>query len=271
MKIEETLAFITERCDLKPKLALLLRESLVGELIELKNRVEMSYEDIPHFRDSSLKDRNLKLIIGKYRQDTSIAIMTGRLHYYEGFSMAEVTYPFRVLSQLGVKTFILTSAVGLVSERGKIGDVMIIKDQLNLMGESPLRALPYEGRGELYPIMVTAYPEDLRSIARDVLKEMELSHFEGVYTAVSGPAYETRAEVEMLRSLGGDVVGMSTVPEVQAVVRYGGEVLGLSIVTNIAGGDTPDEEVNLMVGGVQERLMTAIMEIINKIIEGGLL
>jgi purine-nucleoside phosphorylase len=270
MNISETISFIKQQTKLKPSLCLLLRESITESVFEIQNKSVLDFTEIPHFKNSIIPKRELKLVMGEYKK-TPIAILTGRLHYYEGFSMEEITLPFRCLSAMGVKIFILTSAVGLLSSRGDIGEIMLVKDILNMFTDSPLRGLPYKNREKLHPVMNNCFPEHLRNIAIEIMKNLAIPHFEGVYLGVSGPAYETPAEAMMYERLGGDVIGMSTVPEVQAIARDGGEVLGLCIVTNKSGGGSLDDEVNLLVGNIQKQLTQAIKEIIDKIIERGLI
>jgi len=271
MDINDTLSYIKRQAKLTPSIGVLLRESLNVEDLPISEKIDHEFSKIPHFKDSTITGRHLRLIIGKLENEIPVALLTGRLHYYEGFSMSDITLPFITLMKLGVKTFIITNASGLLSERGEIGDVMVIRDHINLMGVSPLRGVTTDDTSELHTVMIDAYTPELRRIAGEVLDEVSVPHFEGVYVAVSGPTYETRAEVDALRILGGDAVGMSTVPEVQAIVREGGRVLGLSIITNNAGCETRDDEVNLLVGGVNKTLLTVIIEIIKRIGESDLI
>ena len=197
------------------------------------DRVVIPYGDIPHFPVSGVVGHAGNLVIGT-KNGATCAAMQGRVHFYEGYSMQTVTFPVRTLVTLGAKTVIITNAAGGISHGP--GTLMLIRDHLNLTGDNPLHGPNDERLGPRFPDMTYAYAPRLRDIARAVATAAGIELPEGVYAGVRGPTYETPAEVEMLRRLGGDAVGMSTVPETIAVNHMGGEVLGISCITNAAAG-----------------------------------
>ena len=190
---------------------------------------------MPNFPISTVEGHEGRLVIGTLQGKTVVA-MQGRFHYYEGYKMEEVTFPIRVMKLLGVKTLIVTNAAGAVNTSFKPGDLMIITDHINLSGNNPLIGKNLDLFGPRFPDMSNAYNKELRKIAKNVANSINIDIKEGVYAMMSGPTYETPAEIKMIRILGGDAVGMSTVPEVIVANHCGIKVVGISCLTNMAAG-----------------------------------
>ena len=190
---------------------------------------------MPNFPISTVEGHEGRLVIGTLQGKTVVA-MQGRFHYYEGYKMEEVTFPIRVMKLLGVKTLIVTNAAGAVNTSFKPGDLMIITDHINLSGNNPLIGKNLDLFGPRFPDMSNAYNKELRKIAKNVANSINIDIKEGVYAMMSGPTYETPAEIKMIRTLGGDAVGMSTVPEVIVANHCGMKVVGISCITNMAAG-----------------------------------
>ncbi len=205
---------------------------------EIEKPLKIPYDNIPHFPVSTVAGHAGQLVYGALEGKQVIA-MQGRFHFYEGYSLDTVTLPVRVMQQLGVETIIVTNAAGGINEAYRAGDLMIISDHINNMSQNPLIGPNDESAGVRFPDLSHAYSEKLRSLAREQANLLGVSIREGVYVANTGPAYETPAEVRMLRKLGGDAVGMSTVPEVIVARHAGMEVLGLSCISNMAAGILP--------------------------------
>jgi purine-nucleoside phosphorylase len=225
-----------------PRVALVLGSGLAGVAEAVTDSTEIGYSDIPHFVGSTVEGHEGKLIVGLLG-GVSALIMKGRFHFYEGYSMEEVTLPIRVFAVLGIQSLVLTNAAGGISSHLSPGDLMLITDHINLMGDNPLRG-PNEKRfGPRFPDMTEVYAPSLRDLARQTAKEAGITLSEGVYAAVRGPMYETPAEIRMLAAVGADAVGMSTVPEA-IVARHGRmSVLAVSCITNSAAG-LVSKEVN---------------------------
>lgn len=223
--------------DNKPKIGIVLGSGL-GEFVDqIENKTIISYNDIPHFKKTTVEGHEGKLILGKIK-GVEIAVMQGRLHSYEGLPMEEVVFPVRILGVLGIKTLILTNAAGGVNLNYRPGDLMMILDHINLMGKNPLIGPNENQMGPRFPDMSHAYNPELNEIMRSVSKTLGHTLHEGVYAGVLGPTYETPAEIKMIRILGADVVGMSTVPETIAANHMGLKVCGISCVTNMGAGIT---------------------------------
>lgn len=210
---------------------------LFAELLE--NPVVIPYEQIPGFARSTVEGHSGRLVIGQLphtERRLTVCAMQGRFHYYEGYELAEVTLPVRTFGVLGLKKLILTNAAGGVNPVFQQGSLMLISDHINLMLNSPLRGRHDERLGARFPDMTEVYSKALRQLAKECAASMHLPLHEGVYLAMQGPNYETPAEVRMARLLGGDAVGMSTVPEAIVAKQMGLEILGISLITNAAAG-----------------------------------
>ena len=222
---------VRERFDRVPDVAIILGTGLgaLGRAIETQAVID--YQDIPGFPLSTVESHAGRLLCGTLGGKTVVA-MQGRFHLYEGYTPQQVAFPVRVLRELGARTLVVSNACGTLNPLWNAGEIMLIADHINLLGANPLVGANDDALGPRFPDMSAPYDAELRELARDVALEQRIVLREGVYVAITGPALETRAEYRMLRTLGADVVGMSTVPEVIAAVHGGMRVLGLSIMTD---------------------------------------
>ena len=234
-KIEETLKFIKSKTALVPKVGVVLGSGL-GEIIEGSvNDTLLSYEEIPHFAKTTVKGHKGKLLMGSMF-NIPVIVMQGRLHYYEGYSMDEVTYPIYLMEQLGVEYLVVTAAAGGINKTYRPGDIVVISDHINLMCQNPLRGENYALMGERFPDMTRVYNTELSKFALGASLKHKIRMKEGVYLGVQGPSYETPAEVKAFRTLGADLVGMSVIPESIVANKLGIKVLGLAYISNMAAG-----------------------------------
>ena len=235
-KIKQTAEYIKSQVDKCPDTAIILGTGL-GELVNhIEITKEIPYNEIPNMPVSTVEGHSGKLIFGtlggKY-----IMAMQGRFHYYEGYDMKEVTFPVRVMKALGVETLFVSNAAGGMNKEFKVGDIMIITDHINLFPENPLRGKNYNELGTRFPAMTEAYSQELIKMADDIAAAKGIRVMHGVYVGTSGPTFETPAEYEYFRIIGGDAVGMSTVPEVIVANHAGMKVLGVSVITDLGGKD----------------------------------
>lgn len=265
---EQASQYIQERINIKPKIGLILGSGLGVLADEIENAVYIPYGEIPGFPQSTVEGHAGRLVIGRLEGKEVIA-MQGRFHYYEGYSLDLVTLPVRVMKKLGVEQILVTNAAGGINTRFSPGDLMIINDHINFTGRNPLIGPNDEQMGVRFPDMSQAYDAELRALAKEVAEELGISVQEGVYVGVVGPSYETPAEIRMLRTLGADAVGMSTVPEVIVAVHSGMKVLGISCISNMAAGilDQPlnHEEVVATAEQVKEKFLKLVKGILRKI------
>jgi purine-nucleoside phosphorylase len=224
-------AVVRERFGRAPEVAVILGTGLGGLAKEIAVEATVAYADIPGFPLSTVESHPGRLLCGTLGGRTVMA-MQGRLHRYEGYSLQQVTFPVRVLRALGAETLLVSNACGGMNPLWGPGDLMLIADHINLLGDNPLIGANDDRLGARFPDMSAPYDPALRALARDVAAEQQIVLREGVYVAVSGPNLETRAEYRMLRALGADVVGMSTVPEVIVARHAGMRVLGVSVITD---------------------------------------
>jgi purine-nucleoside phosphorylase len=250
----EAAAFISHQCNLQPQIALVLGSGLGGFADELQARTVIPYADIPHFPRSSAEGHAGNLVIGKVA-DVPVAAMQGRVHHYEGHSLQRVTFPMRVFARLGIRAALLTNAAGGISANLKQGCLVVIRDHINLQGGNPLIGPNDDRFGVRFIDMSEAYARDFRQIALEEGKRHKIAIYEGIYAAVSGPSYETPAEIRFLRTIGADLVGMSTVPEVIVARHSGIKVLAISCVTNMAAGilNQPINHAEVMETGARIR------------------
>jgi purine-nucleoside phosphorylase len=192
----------------------------------------LPYEEIPHFPVSTVKGHGGKLLFGKLNQQP-VVMLSGRFHYYEGYNMQEVTYPVRVMKKLGASVLFVSNAAGGMNPDFKVGDLMIINDHINLFPEHPLRGKNDEQMGPRFPDMTEPYSHKLIQSAKEIAELQQIHVHEGVYIGLQGPTFETKAEYKYLRVIGGDTVGMSTVPEVIVAKHMGMDVFGMSVVTDL--------------------------------------
>jgi purine-nucleoside phosphorylase len=233
--IEQAADFLRNAGVEEPSVGLILGSGL-GELAsEAEEGIAIPYEDIPGFPVSTVEGHAGQLVYGTLGEKKVLA-MQGRFHYYEGYSMKEVTFPVRVMKALGVESLIVTNAAGGVNENFTPGDLMIINDHINLTGDNPLLGPNDSTLGERFTDMSEAYDKEYQQAIKEVAQEMNVTVQEGVYLGLTGPTYETPAEIRMIRTLGADAVGMSTVPEVIVARHAGIKVAGISCITNLAAG-----------------------------------
>lgn len=232
---EEAAQFIRSRTDLQPKIALVLGSGLGSFGDELTDAAKIAYEEIPYFSRSTAIGHAGRLVIGR-AGEVPVVAMQGRFHLYEGYSPQQVTFPMRAFSRLGVRAAILTNAAGGINLDYGQGRLVLIKDHINLQGNNPLVGTEDERWGPRFIDMTHAYDSGLRQMAREAGKHLGIELLEGVYAGLLGPSYETPAEIRFLRTIGADLVGMSTIPEVIVARQAGMKVLGISCVTNMAAG-----------------------------------
>jgi purine-nucleoside phosphorylase len=253
-RAEHAARIIRSRTTETPRVAIVLGSGLGGFADDFDEPVGIPYEEIPGFARSTAEGHAGRLVIGKVDQVPLIA-MQGRVHFYEGYSLEQVTFPIRAFKLLGIKTLILTNAAGGVNVQLTQGALMVLSDHLNLMGDNPLRG-PNDSRfGPRFPDLTSAYSPELQEIVVEEAKALGVEIRRGIYAALSGPSYETPAEIHLLRALGADAVGMSTVPEVIVARQMNIEVLGISCITNMAAGisDQPINHEEVMATGIRVR------------------
>lgn len=231
-QLNETVAFIQSRTSLQPLAGIILGSGLGGLVNDLDVELSLPYEEIPHFPVSTVKGHGGKLLFGKLNQQP-VVMLSGRFHYYEGYNMQEVTYPVRVMKQLGASVLFVSNAAGGMNPDFKVGDLMIINDHINLFPEHPLRGKNDEQMGPRFPDMTEPYSHKLIRSAKKIAELQQIHVHEGVYIGLQGPTFETKAEYKYLRVIGGDTVGMSTVPEVIVAKHMGMDVFGMSVVTDL--------------------------------------
>ncbi len=265
-KIQETAEFLKAKMTTHPETAIILGTGLGSLVNEITDKYEIEYKDIPNFPLSTVEGHSGKLIFGKLG-NKEIMAMQGRFHYYEGYSMKEVTFPVRVMRELGIKTLFVSNAAGGMNPDFRIGDLMIINDHINMFPEHPLRGknIPY---GDRFPDMSKAYSPELISMAKEIAAEKGIRVVEGVYLGTQGPTFETPAEYVMFHRMGGDAVGMSTVPEVIVARHCGIRVFGISVITDLGIEgvvvEVSHEEVQKAADEAQPRMTTIFREIINR-------
>ncbi len=230
-KIDESIGYLTKIIQQKPVMGIILGTGLGGFAIELKIKNKIPYSEIPHFPVSTVDGHEGNLLVGELSGIHVIA-MQGRFHYYEGYSMEEIIYPIRVMKNLGVESLVLSNASGGMNPEFEIGDIMIINDHINLM-PNPLIGKHYEEFGPRFPDLSEAYNKDLISMAINIANKENIKIHQGCYVAVTGPTYETPKEYEYFRIIGGDCIGMSTVPEVIAACQMQMKCFAVSVITDL--------------------------------------
>jgi purine-nucleoside phosphorylase len=240
LRSEQAAQFILERAGLRPRIGLVLGSGLGAVAAALRDAVRIPYEEIPHFPKSTAEGHAGILVLGTL-DDIPLAVMQGRAHLYEGYSSAQVVLPVRALGRMGVRALVLTNAAGGIRAEYSRGALVVLRDHINLQGPNPLIGANDERLGLRHPDMTDAYNVQFRQFVREESERLGGGIFEGVYAAVSGPNFETPAEIRFLRTIGADLVGMSTVPEVIAARHMGIEVLAISCVTNMAAGITGEK------------------------------
>jgi purine-nucleoside phosphorylase len=233
--INDAVAYVRTRTQLQPQVGVVLGSGLGSVVDAIKVETTIPYAQIPGAKAATVIGHSGQMVFG-HAGELPVVILSGRMHFYEGYEMNEVMLLSRIVGRLGIRKLLVTNAAGGVNTSFKAGDLMLISDHINFMGVNPLRGPNLDDLGLRFPDMTEAYPEKLRKIAREVGKKLGLKLQEGVYLALSGPTYETPAEIRAFRTLGADAVGMSTVPEVIAMSHMNIPVLGISCITNMAAG-----------------------------------
>jgi len=266
VRLADAVKHIQSRTTLQPAVGLVLGSGLGAFAKSLTEATVIPYGQIPHFPTSTAIGHSGELVIGK-SQGVPLAVMSGRVHYYEGYTMEEVVFPVRVLGRLGVRTLIMTNAAGSVNVNYKPGELMIIDDHINFMGSNPMIGPHEEQLGLRFFDMTEPYDPDLRHFAENACWAAGVPVRHGVYIAFSGPSYETPAEIRMARALGADAVGMSTVPEVLAARHMGIRVLGISCITNMAAGVLKKKLHHQDVMDVAERVRAGLLDVLGRIVK----
>jgi purine-nucleoside phosphorylase len=268
-QIDKIADFIRPQMPIRPKVGIILGSGLGSLADDVENKTSIPYSEIPSWPVSTVIGHSGRLVIGQL-EGKNVFVMQGRVHYYEGYSMAQVTLPVRIMQRLGIEMLIVTNAAGAVNPMYEPGDLMLITDHLNLIGMaglSPLRGPNLDEIGQRFPDMSQAYDRNLGNIAREVAKEDGITLHEGVYAGLAGPSFETPADLRFLRAAGVDAVGMSTVPEVTAARHGNQRVLGISGISNKANLDgitiTTHEEV-LEAGTI---MVPKLLSIINGVLK----
>jgi purine-nucleoside phosphorylase len=267
-KYQDAVAYIEPKLTEKPTIGLVLGSGLGVLADEIENPVVIPYNEIPGFTKSTVVGHKGQLVIGKLHGKQVVA-MQGRFHYYEGHEMEAVVFPIRVMKLLGVETMIITNAAGGINESYGEGNLMLISDHINLTARNPLIGANEDDMGTRFPDMSEAYSKELRNLAKSVAAEQGINLQEGIYVGLLGPSYETPAEIRMLRTLGGDAVGMSTVPEVIVARHMKVKVLGISCISNMAAGilEQPlsHEEVMATTERVKSQFLTLVKGVVAKL------
>lgn len=264
--IRETADFILNQVEKAPETAVILGTGL-GDLVNhIEIIKELEYKNIPNFPVSTVEGHSGKLIFGNLGGKYIMA-MQGRFHYYEGYDMKQVTFPVRVMKALGVKTLFVSNAAGGMNKEFMVGDVMVITDHINLFPENPLRGKNYEELGPRFPAMTEAYSKGLIAMADDIAKEEGVRLMHGVYVGTPGPTFETPAEYEYFRVIGGDAVGMSTVPEVIVANHAGMTVFGVSVITDLGGKDITEVPTHEEVQKAAVKAQPVMTHLIKRMLE----
>ena len=267
-KVTESVSYIRKIYDKDPKIAIILGSGLNDVAGMLEDVVEIEYKDIPHFSLPTAPGHYGKMIFAEFG-DKEVLCMQGRIHYYEGYGMQQCVYGIRVMAKLGIETLLISNAAGGINQSFSVGDLMLVTDHINFMGNNPLIGPNEQEFGPRFHDMSYAYHDDLRRIALQAADELGISLKQGVYLACSGPNYETPAEIRMFRIWGADAVGMSTVPEVIVANHCGIKVMAISCISNMAAGilDQPLSEEEVLETGqkVSEKFSALVERIVEKI------
>ncbi len=264
-RAESAAAFVLSQTQLRPKIGLVLGSGLGAFADDLTDAVRIPYAQIPSFPRSTAIGHAGQLVIGK-SGEVPVAVMQGRVHLYEGYSAAEVAFPTRVLGRMAVRALILSNAAGGINTAYGQGALVMLRDHINLQGQNPLTGANDERFGHRFPDMSYTYSKRFREIALDEAKKNSIAPREGVYAALAGPSYETPAEIRFLRTIGADLVGMSTVPEAIAARHMGIELLAISCVTNMAAGilDQPLDHEEVLATG--QRVMGQFIALLRAVL-----
>jgi purine-nucleoside phosphorylase len=264
-RLDEAADAVRARTPLRPAIGLVLGSGLGAFADALEHAVAVTYPEIPHFPESTVAGHAGALVVGRSR-GVPVAVLKGRVHFYEGYGLGEVVFPVRVLGRLGVKTLVVTNAAGAINPGYAPGDLMVIEDHVNLLG-NPLLGPNEDALGPRFPDMTEAYDRALRDAAAASCRAAGVRCHRGVYVSIPGPSYETPAEIRMFRAMGADAVGMSTVPEVIAARHMGMRVAGLSCLTNMAAGVSDRKLDHRDVLATGERVRAALLEVLARLVE----
>jgi purine-nucleoside phosphorylase len=264
-RVQATVAGIRSRYSGSPVVGVILGSGLGAFADSMECRTVIPYEEVLHFPRSEVTGHSGNLVFGTV-EGVTVAVLQGRVHLYEGYSLTEVTYPTRVLGRLGIRRLIVTNAAGGVRTSFRPGDLMLITDHINMMGGNPLVGKNLDDLGVRFPDMSEAYDRSMRDTALRVAAARGISLCPGVYIGLSGPSYETPAEIRMCRTLGADAVGMSTVPEVIVANHMGIKVLGISCITNMAAGILPQPLTHQEVMATTARVKEQFIELLRAVI-----
>ena len=267
-RAEKAARMIRGRTQTESPVAIVLGSGLGGFADELSAATAIPYAEIPGFARATVEGHAGRLVVGKIG-DSAVAAMQGRFHFYEGYSLEDVTFPIRVLKLLGVRTLILTNASGALNVEFTPGSLIVITDHINLLGMNPLIGPNDERFGPRFPDLSNTYAHELQDVVLTEARAMGMKMGRGVYASLSGPSYETPAEIHMVRALGADAVGMSTVPEAIVARHMGMQVVGISCITNLAAGvsDEPVDHGQVMATGegVREQFTELLRRVIPKL------
>ena len=266
-KIQETASFLKERMTSKPETAIILGSGLGHLADEIEVETEIAYSEIPNMPVSTVEGHSGKMLFGKLGGKEILA-MQGRFHYYEGYSMKEVTFPVRVMYELGIKNLFVSNAAGGMNQAFHVGDLLVLNDHINMFPEHPLRGKNFP-TGPRFPSMHQAYDPEFIKIVEEAAEKLGIKIFKGVYLGTQGPTFETPAEYRMFRGMGADAVGMSTVPEVIVAVHCGIRVFGISVITDLGGFDeavkVSHEEVQAAADAAQPRMTALMKELVKRV------
>lgn len=265
-QIQDAVALIRQRWDTTPHAGIILGTGLGPLVGQIENQVTIEYQDIPHFPRSTATSHRGRLVCG-YLSGLPVMAMEGRFHAYEGYPLKQITLPVRVMKALGAQLLLVTNAAGGMNPFHQAGDIIVIDDQINLMGDNPLIGINDDRLGPRFPDMSQPYDQRLISKALEIARQQNIVAHRGVFVAVSGPNLETRAEYRFLRSIGADVVGMSTVPEVIVAVHSGLRTIGFSVITDLCLPDALQaanvSEIIAVANAAQPRLAALVCGILS--------
>ena len=267
-QLTETVNFLKQRIKSKPRIGVILGSGLGHFVQHLQIEAAFPFAEVPNFIPPTVEGHSGNLIFGRIG-DVDLVILQGRLHYYEGHPMQTVVFPSRVMALLGIEILIVTNSAGGYGDGMKAGDFMILEDHINLMGTNPLMGPNIKELGPRFPDMTEAYDRELIAVAERIFRSQQTFFHKGIYVAVTGPTYETPAEIRMFKLLGGKAVGMSTVPEVIAANHLGLRVAAISCITNLAAGVSQNklnhEEVTETAKKVEQKFCAFLKEFVQKI------
>ena len=270
-QVQESVSYIRKHTKMRPEIGIILGTGLGGLVREIRKEIVLDYDEIPHFPISTVESHHGKLIFGTLAGRKVVA-MQGRFHFYEGYTLQNVTYPVRVMSNkigLGVKTLLISNAAGGMNPEFRRGDLMIIDDHINMQGDNPLIGENIDELGPRFPDMSEPYSKELISLANKVARDLKIKVQHGVFVAVQGPNLETRAEYRMLRNIGADAVGMSTVPENIIANHMGMRSFGISIITDECFPDTLEpvsvEQIIKTANRAEPKLTKLMKELVRRI------